>query len=236
MRILARRLSGLCLLALLAGCAGSSVKSHHDYATSKRPRPDHILVYDFGATPDDVQPGSSLQGQVSSHGTPQTSDEVATGRKLGAEVAEELVAEIRKMGLPAARGTGGPKPVVGDLVIKGYFLSIDQGSADQRVLVGFGKGAAEVRAAVEAYEVNSTGGLHLLSRSETDSSGGKKPGLLVGAATFAATKNPVGLIVSGASKAMGESSGSETVDGQAKKTADDLAEAMKEEFKKLGWI
>ncbi|WP_162559982.1 DUF4410 domain-containing protein [Methylotetracoccus oryzae] len=235
MSVIGRSVFGACLLSLLAGCAGSSVTSHQNYASSKRPRPDHILVYDFGATPDDVDAGSSLQGKVTSHDTPQTSEQVAAGRKLGAEVAEELVAEIRRMGLPAARGTGGPKPVVGDLVIKGYFLSVDQGSAEKRVLVGFGKGAAELKAAVEGYEVTPTG-LRLLSRSATDSSGGKKPGLLVGAATLAATGNPVGLIVSGASKAMGEAKGSETIDGQAKKTADDLAEAMKEEFRKLGWI
>ena len=223
------------ILALLAGCTGTAIKSHHSYASSKRPRPDHIVVYDFAASPADVQAGSSLHGKVGSHDSPQTAEQIAAGRKLGAEVAEELVAAIRRMGLPAVRGTGGPSPVVGDLVIKGYFVSLDQGSASQRVLVGFGKGAADLRAAVEGYEVTPTG-LRLLSRSETDSSGGKKPGLLVGAASFAATSNPVGLIVSGASKAMGEAKGSETIEAQAKRTADDLAQAMREEFKALGWI
>lgn len=55
------------------------------------------------------------------------------------------------MGLPAVRATGQPLPRVGDLVIRGYFVAVDPGSAGERVLAGFGSGAAELRTMVEGY-------------------------------------------------------------------------------------
>ena len=51
-----------------------------------------------------------------------TPEQIATGRKLGAEVARDLVTEIQNMGLPAVLAAGQPPPNVGDLVIMGYFV------------------------------------------------------------------------------------------------------------------
>jgi hypothetical protein len=50
-----------------------------------------------------------------------------------------------------------------DIVIRGYLLSIHEGSAAERVAIGFGSG------------------------------GGESPGAALGAATFLATANPAGL-------------------------------------------
>jgi hypothetical protein len=226
-------LVGFC--ALLWGCAGTSVTSRHAYTGPRLARPDHILVYDFAATSGDVAAGSALEGRTAPHTTPQTPDQIAIGRQLGRDVARELVSEIRKMGLSAFRAEGGPYPVSGDLVIKGYLVAADPGSQDERMLVGFGEGAATLQVAVEGYEVTRTG-LRLLGSGSTAATGSKTPGLLVGAATLVATGNPVGLLVGGATKAMGESSGSETVQGQAKQTADEIAKALKARFQEQGWI
>lgn len=225
----------LCALVILPGCASSTITSRHAYQGEKLARPDHIIIYDFAATPADVAAGSGLSGRITAHDTPQTAEQIEVGRRLGAEVAKELVAEIRKMGLPAARAVGGPSPVVGDLVIKGYLLSVDQGSAEERVLVGFGQGAADLRAAVEGYEVTRRG-LRLLGSGQTESAGGKTPGMLVGVATLAATGNPVGLIVGGASKLMGEEKGSETIEAAAQRTAKEIADQLRVKFKEQGWI
>ena len=48
------------------------------------------------------------------------------------------------MGLPAVAAAGQPAPQVDDIVLRGYFVSVDEGSAGKRVLVGFGSGAAEL--------------------------------------------------------------------------------------------
>lgn len=230
------RISISCIaLMVLAGCASSAVRTRHAYSGERLARPEHIIIHDFGATPGDVPDDSALSGRVSPHTVAQTSEQIALGRELGREVAQELVDEIRAMGLSAARAVGGPTPVVGDLVIKGYFISIDQGSAEKRMLVGFGQGAADLRAAVEGYEVTRRG-LRLLGSGETESAGGNTPGVLVGVATLAATGNPVGLIVGGASKVMGEEKGTETIEGAAKRTAKEIANQLRVRFKEQGWI
>ena len=55
-------------------------------------------------------------------------------------------------------------------------------------------------------------------------------------ATFLATANPAGLIVSGGMKAYGEASGSATVEGRAKSTAKEIADVLKKRFQDQGWI
>lgn len=226
----------LFVLLVLAGCASTEVTSGKSYVGDARiARPDRIIVYDFSATAADVSADSALAGQVAEHSTPQTAEEIEVGRKLGAEVAKELVAEIGQMGLAAARAVNQPQTQVGDLVIKGHFVSVEEGSAGKRLLIGFGSGSAELRTVVEGYQVTD-GGLRQLGYRELKSGGGKLPGVILPAAVFAATANPIGLIVGGAAKVAGEATGSDTVEGAAKRTAKEIAEELKVAFKKQGWI
>jgi Domain of unknown function (DUF4410) len=91
-------------------------------------------------------------------------------------------------------------------VLRGYFVSIDEGSATKRVLIGFGSGAAEIRVAVEGYQMTAQG-LRLLGRGEIRSGGGKLPGMALPPAVLAATANPIGLVVGGTAKLYGEGTG-----------------------------
>jgi hypothetical protein len=236
MKLLSRVTCSIFALVILIGCASTHVTSRHAYTgTAKVARPDRIIVHDFTATPADIPPESPFAGQVAGHGTPQTPDQVELGRKLGTAVARELVAEIKAMGLPAVQAEGQPAPKVGDLVIRGYFVSVREGSAGERVLVGFGSGSSELKTAVEGYLMTNEG-LRRVGGGEMESGGSKTPGALVGVATLAATGNPIGLIMGGASKLAGEAKGSSTVEGRAKETAHAIAEEMRTAFKKQGWI
>ena len=47
-------------LCLSMGCASTKVIDRQILVNEKMPRPDHILVYDFVATPADVPTDSSL--------------------------------------------------------------------------------------------------------------------------------------------------------------------------------
>jgi hypothetical protein len=55
-------------------------------------------------------------------------------------LAESLAAKIRAMGLPALRARPASKARVNDLVIRGYLVSVEEGSAAKRVGIGFGAG------------------------------------------------------------------------------------------------
>lgn len=226
----------MCLFALVVvGCATTEVTNRQMLVNEKLPRPNHIWVYDFAATPAEVPADSAIAGAHSEHKTPQTAEQIATGRQVGTAIATELVEEIRAMGLPAARATSGTKPETNDIVIRGYLLSVDEGSATKRVAVGFGSGSSELTTAVEGFQVTPHG-MRKLGSGTLDSSGGKTPGGALGVVVLAATGNPAGLIVSSGMKAYGEYSGSAKIEGRAKATAKEIAEKIRPRFQQQGWI
>ena len=227
--------SCLFALAVIAGCASTEVSNRKVLVDEKLPRPGHIWVYDFAATSTDVPAESALAGKHDEHPTPQTAEQIAVGRQVGAEIAKNLVEEIRDMGLPAARASSGTTPQGNDIVIRGYLLSVDEGSATKRVAIGFGSGGSELRVAAEGYQMTAQG-LRKLGSGTTQSGGGKTPGGAVGVAALIVTGNPVGLIVGCGVKAYGEYSGSAKIEGRAKATAKEIADQIRPRFQKQGWI
>ncbi len=235
MTFLSRVALSVLALAVLAGCAKTTVTSRDYYEGGPIARPSRIIVHDFAATPADVPASSAVAGQYAQPTTPQTSEETELGRKLGAQVAQELVAEIQGMGLPAVRQQGQPAPFVGDIVIMGYFESVDSGSAAKRIVLGFGQGAADLKTVVEGYLMTDKG-LRRLGSGTVESGTGKAPGVAVPLVMAAATGNPIGLIVSSAVKAEGQVSGRTTIEGTAKRTAKEIADQLRVAFQKQGWI
>ena len=227
----------LCLPALLviAGCASTKIDSRDEVVTQKLPRPAHIWVYDFAATPADVPDESALAGQHSEHNPPQTAEQIATGRQLGAEIEALLVKQIRGMGLPAEHAVTGTKPQINDLVIRGYLVSYNKGSAAKRILIGFGSGASDLKVAVEGFQMTAQG-LRKIGSGTTDSEGGKTPGADLGALGLLATHNPAGLIISSGMKIYDQESGRSTVKGRDRQIATEIADVLKKRFREEGWI
>ncbi len=234
-RKLATIVSCLFVMAVAAGCASTKVTSREQLVTGQLPRPSMIWVYNFAATSSDVPAGSAWAGQFSEHSTPQTQEQIAEGRKVGAEIAAELVAQIQQMGMPAAKAVQGAIPQSNDLEIRGYLVSIEEGSAGKRIVVGFGAGASKLQVAVEGYQVTPQG-MRELGSGTVGSESGKSPGGLLGVATLLVTHNPAGLIVSTGAHIYGEESGKSTVEGRAQSTAKEIAGVLKKRFQEQGWI
>lgn len=227
-----------CLLALgiVAGCASTKVTSQVSQIGSEAlARPEMIHVYPFAATRADIPSWSAAAARYAAPAEPQTADELAAGRELGALVAKLLVAEIQKMGLAASAASSGTRSNVNDLMIVGYFEAVEGGSAAERVLLGFGSGNAELRTAVEGYQM-TTRGPRLLGSGKLDSEGNKTPGAFVPLAILAATANPIGLVVVGTAKLVGETTGRSKIEGAAKRTAEEIANRLETRFKEQGWI
>ncbi len=235
MKSFIRIASSLLVLVVVAGCASTKVTGRQTYQGEKLARPSRIIVHDFVATPADIPAWSAAAGGYAQPSTPQTAEAVKTGRRLGAQVAEVLVTEIRAMGLPAVRAAGQPAPQVGNIVIIGYFASIEAGGAAKRVVLGFGSGAAELETRVEGYLMTNEG-LRKLGSGTVKAGGGKTPGAVVPLAVTIATANPIGLIVIGAAKVGGEVTGKTTIKGTAKRTAKKIADELRVAFQKRGWI
>jgi hypothetical protein len=225
-----------CLFALLfvAGCASTKVSDRQQLVTGPLPRPDHILVYDFVATPADVPGDSSLAGQNPADSTPQTPEQIETGKKVGAQIAAKLVELVRAMGMPAEH-VSTAQPQLNDIVLRGYLLSVNEGSEAKRIGIGLGAGASELKVAVEGFQMTAQG-LRKLGSGSTDAGGSKGPGGAVGLVTLIATHNPAGLIISGGMKVYGEASGKSKIEGRADQTATEIADILKKRFQEEGWI
>ena len=159
---------------------------------------------------------------------------IRVGRELGRIVAKELVNEIRKMGMPAEHAGRGPAPGIGDLLIKGAFVSVDEGSRMKRVLIGFGAGAGNLKTHVEGYQITAEGP-RLLGRRRIEAKGGKMPGLLVPVAG-AASAGRVGAVVVAGGMNVKKELGSETLQSAAERTAEEIAKVLSQKFAEQGWI
>lgn len=242
----------LAFACVTVSCAKATVTARQTYAENEElPKPDRIIVYDFAATPEEVPADDPLIGLYDKPTRPQTADEVILGRKLGAEIAGELVKEILNLGMPAERSSTGLTPGIGDLLIKGVFVSIDEGSRLKRILIGFGSGAGELKTLVEINQITTEGPRPLISE-EIKATGGKMPGMFfsVPAAVLA---GPAGLSVAavatpGPAAAVGQSTatsgstnvaselGPESIGAAAKKTAKEITNALTQIFARHGWI
>jgi Domain of unknown function (DUF4410) len=227
----------LCLLVLVlaVGCASTEVTKQSMMSAEEIARPDRIYVYPFASTPADIPSWSAAAGRYAQPSAPPTSEELAAGRELGVMVAKELVTAINKMGLRAIEGNNQSVPEVNDGLLIGYFEAVEEGSAAKRMIVGFGSGSAEAKTVVEGYQMTPQGP-RMLGAGEMAAGGNKTPGLVVPLAVYAATSNPIGLIVMGSTKTVGEATGKNTIEGTAKRTAEVIAGQLRERFKKRGWI
>jgi hypothetical protein len=230
-----RAISIFFALAVLAGCASTNVTQQTPMVSPGLARPNQIWVYDFIADPARVPADAAIGGDLSAPTTPPTAEELETGRKLGALIAKELVADIQAMGLSAVQAGSGAAPQVGEGVIRGYLVSVEGGSGVKRFVIGFSAGSSELDTVVEGY-VMTPQGLRQLGSGTLSSSGNKTPGIIAPSAVAIATGNPIGLIIVGATRIYGEASGSNTLEGRAKATADAIAEQLRVRFRDRGWI
>jgi len=223
------------MLVVIAGCASTTVSNRQILVNEKLPRPNRILVYDFIANPADMPPDSALLSQVTPPSAPPTFEQMQAGRQLGHAIASELAADIQDMGIPAMVVPAGTRPQVGAIVIKGYLLSVDEGSGVKRMVIGFGSGGSELKTAVEGYQMTDRG-LRKLGSGTVEAGSNKSPGLVAPAAVAVATGSPIGLIVMGGMKVYGEASGRSGMEGRAKATAKEIADVLRTRFQEQGWI
>ena len=224
----------LLLAFIVSGCASTEM-TQRQYYQGELARPDRIIVYDFTANPAEVPANSAFAADQAVASTAPTAEELATTQQLGAEIARQVSQELRDAGLPAVQAVGQSAPQVNDIVIRGYFVSAQEGSAVKRMLVGFGSGNAELTTAVEGFQMTPQG-LRLLGGGQIESGGNKTPGMILPLAVMAATANPIGLVIGGTVKLAGEATGASTIEGAARRTSDEISSQLIDAAKRRGWI
>ena len=223
-------------LALVAACATTPSPQFERSDTAHAiERPGRILVYDFAGTRGDLPPDSPITGYFEQDEAAQTADDVEVGRQLGRQVAQQVVARLRQAGIDAYPVGAGPVPKLGDVVLRGEFVSLRPGSRTTRVLIGFGAGRGELSALVEAFQITATGP-RSLATAQSSTQGGWLPGVLLplGVAS-AAGSVATSAAVSGASNVMQER-GPESISAAGQRTASGIADAVIDIYRRHGWL
>ena len=134
---LACTMGAAAVLLLVSGCASSRVAQQQRTAEAEDlTRPAHVIVYDFDGTSADLPSDSVIARYYDQRTVPQTQEQIELGRRLGHQVAEDLVKELRAAGIPAQHVETAPVPLIGDGIIRGVFIAVDKGSAVTRMLIG----------------------------------------------------------------------------------------------------
>ena len=217
---------------LLVSCAGGSTKvgeQHSGYESL--PRPPVVVIYQFAVDADDVVVDTFGQGIGKEASTLQR---VKRGRVFAGQLAVKLVREVAKLGIVTWFATPKTTVPMHAIVVKGQFLTIDEGSKVKRTMIGFGAGAEEVRVRIQVYQMTETG-LQRISEAEGEAHGRKTPGMVGPAAIAGVTGNVIGVVVAG-----GMNIKSEAFDGSMDTTLNNLVEQFVENaarfYKRQGWL
>jgi hypothetical protein len=218
------------------GCASSELTElQRHYEDESLPKPVRIIVYNFSATPEDIPADAAISGHYQRRTLPQTAEEKKLGRQLGDKLADELVKEILALGMPAEHADRWHPPGIGNLLIMGEFISIDEGSRAKRMLIGFGAGASSLQTHVVGYQFTDQG-LRRLGDAVIETSGGKMPGMIVpvGVGAVAGRAGTSAIIAGGMNVA--QEFGPESMNAAAKRTAQEITKILSRAFAKHGWI
>ena len=218
---------------LFAGCATTEVTGHQPLVNEMLPRPNDIWVYDFAVTPADMPRSSGFADPSSvppGRKPPRRSRPAARREQSGGNARRA----IRDMGLPAERPSPQTQPQTNDLVIWGYFISLDEGTAVQRIAIGFGSGSSQLTTAVEAYQMTPTG-LRKLGWAKWTPAATRPRGRPWGGRLHY-HRQPGGPHRRRRIRAYGKASGRSGVPGRARATAKAIAKELKPQFAQEGWI
>jgi hypothetical protein len=229
-------LAGILISSLAAigmGCASAGVTPVAGSADqSMLPRPGVVLVYDFAVGANDVMV-DSLGAEFMSEGEKLTEEE-QTARATANAFSVTLVEQLRKEGINAQRANDGDVPPLHAIVLKGQFVTIDEGSRFKRMVIGFGAGSSELRARVQAYQATERG-LRRIAAAEAEATGSKMPGMAIPVAGGAAMGSAAtSAVISGGMNIAKETSGAMNPD--AKRMAKEIAERAKAFYVRQGWL
>ncbi len=224
-------------LAWLAAC--TSTQSQVETTSEMLPQPQVVIVDTFATSPDEVQLNEGLSTEVEQaiearRGTSRSEQELQVGHQVADALADKLVVEIRDLGLQAERGNTVP-PGQSGLLIKGQFVSIDEGNRTERLIVGLGAGRSDVRVHTQVYQVTPSG-RQLVDQIEVDAKSGLTPGMAETMGVGGLTGHLlVSTVASGGLHVVSESVGANVV-ADSDRAAKGIAKQLSALFAQEGWI
>jgi hypothetical protein len=225
--------------ANLGGCARTTVQPEYERtASGPALRPSRVLVYDFTVSAASVSENQGIiAGAVNAlRGTTESEREMVIAREVQDSMAEELVAGIRELGLPAERAKEGAVVPADAIAVAGEFLNVDEGNRLRRAVIGFGAGQSQVATQVHLY-APSNGRLARLLEFSTQADSGSAPGALVTGGAGAAAQGGMTAGRAAVNMGVGAAKGRRSqVEQITTRSADQAVAYLSEFFARQGWI
>jgi hypothetical protein len=215
---------------LLAGDAKVEVVA--SYQGDALPKPDQIMICDFDVPADVVTMDQSATARLQRRRLQRRdadadSSPQALAMQVQSAFARTLTSELQKLDIPAETAPADDVAIPPRiLIVHGEFTSINQGNKTKRMIIGFGRGASDVKAHV-TVSLTTDAQPVLLSEFNLKSQSGKKPGA-------AATMGVGSVAVGAAAGGMGDRKAS--VEADTSRMAKAVAQQIKEAMISQKWI
>ena len=220
-------------MCAIVACGQTGVRDIRLVQDRNLPRPTKILIYDFAVSEQEVREYQGIMRQQ-----PAIKDAATRERLLAQEVkdalANELIDQLKPLGFDVQRVERGTSATGNDLIVDGQFMTVDEGSPLQRLVVGFGTGASLVQSRVQLYQAPDA---RLLMEFTTKSDSGKMPGAAPTLGVGAAAQGGVSAGMAATSATVSGVRGyNSEVARMAASSGDQVARYLSEFFAKQGWI
>ncbi len=191
-------------------------------------KPTAIVVYDFAATPEEVELNKSALNRVRMRVSgAQEDDKTKLAHKIVDEFSDSLIKDLQKTGLAVSKGVAGELPPDNSLAVQGDFLLIDEGNRTRRMAIGLGAGASKVVTHVECYLKQPDRNV-MLSEFKATSKSSRKPG--------AAETMGVGAAPEAAATVSGVTEVKQGAEGDTKRMAKAVAKEIMKAMKAQNWV
>jgi hypothetical protein len=237
----AKRIAGTAFLAgalFASGCASATTM-----VQTNGPLPqlhaDVIYVYAFDATADQVQldnTGMMQKFKTMAGGESSAQQQQQAALQTRTQLADQLVSELRKMGLPAVRMDGPAPAGRSALIVEGRIDTMDAGSRRRRMLIGLGAGKSEVGATVAVLYQPANGAPQPLFSFEAKADSGHMPGMAETAGVGAAAGHVATAAVAGGGLHGISEAKRDTLSSDAGKLARSIAKQVEQVSTQNGWM
>jgi Domain of unknown function (DUF4410) len=211
----------------------------HSYTgMDKLAKPVQVIVYEVDVPANVVTIDHSMAGRLMGpgligemKGEAHDASPEETAAHVQAEFTKVLMAELKKMPIPATSATykaGEPIPE-GALLVRGEFTSVNLGNKSKRMMIGLGRGASDVKAHVVVSLMTKKGPV-VMGDYILNSESGKKPGAAAGMGVGSA-----GMAAADVAMSSAEDHGA-TVESDTARMAKTMAKQMENMMTAQQWI
>jgi hypothetical protein len=167
---------------LLLGCKSAKVTGEREYAPVTANKPAMVYVEDFDLDAGNIQQSGGVLsnrpgplGRLGNRLYGTSDDPQAEAGKLVKLMSDSIVKDLNKAGFNTVRLAPGVPPPSDGWLVRGVFVTVQEGNRLRRAVIGFGSGATDLQVVTFVDDL-SQGPPKPLYEMDTDAASGKSPG------------------------------------------------------------